>query len=283
MVKGLAWGEDFAGRIQRENFRVHSVFRSVCNLQADRARPLLALVLERGALGPNALWLEQACLADRLQAGQEVHFAAGRIVCGALEIDCSEVIPYQRVVGPAAPWDGTALGQVQNWLELQAPGFASGQSKLAAMLGRGLLEENEALLRAALRGLLGSGQGLTPWGDDFAAGVLHAYVRAGPAGNPFLNQLPGIVGEAALQTNEISRTMLWYAARGTGPAYMADVVDGIAAGGPGALLPANRLRHVGSSSGLYLLAGILLGCKITEAREQVCDGRENLGQTQYLF
>ncbi len=283
MLKGLAWGGDFAGRIKREKFRVHSVFRAVCNLSSGQGKPLLALVSERDALAPNVLWVGQSRWADLIRPGDEVEATAGGVGCGDVMIDCTGVVLYRRAPCHSPCLEDDTLEQVRNWLEVQAPGFALAQSRLASLLRRGLQEENDKLLRAALKGLLGAGPGLTPCGDDFAAGALHAYVRAREREAPFPRRLPGIVAEAALATNEISRTMLWYAARGQGPAYMAEVVDGILSGAPGVLLAANRLRQVGSSSGLYLLAGILLGCETTGTREQMCDGRENPGQAQHLL
>ncbi len=375
---GKAWGADFAGRIRSESFRVHSVFRSVCNLQADPARqgerekpgepgePLLSLVAAPEAMGPNALWVESPGFAGFLPPGQPVIFQGQVLHCGGVEIDCANPSNWRLPAWPvpsAAPaplalpappaledvkagetgetgaeagddleFANRALGEVRSWLEIQAPGLAPDLTPSPALsaasgpapgptpspgaggglvqeIARGLLAEDGLLLQSALRGLVGAGEGLTPSGDDFAAGVLLAYVRGhywirhrtgrriyrrmgcrASTGSAFVSRLPGLVEALLPGTNAISRTMLWYAARGEGAAYLAETAEAIYAGGSAAVNCASRLWHVGASSGRYLLAGVILGSEIflTGAGRQksgsgTTNGREDCSQAQYVF
>ncbi|MDA8441850.1 MAG: hypothetical protein M0Z55_05690, partial [Peptococcaceae bacterium] len=89
--EGKAWGRDFAARMGCEQFKVHSVFRSVCNLQATSARPLLALVNNAATMGPNALWVEHIDFAEYLEPGWIVLFNGKILRVGRVVIDCRKL------------------------------------------------------------------------------------------------------------------------------------------------------------------------------------------------
>ncbi len=299
---GRAWGADFARRIRSESFRVHSVFHSVCNLQAasapaeaavqpgpagparpasrsspvDWPKPLLSLVARPEAMGPNALWVDGLCFTDHFRAGWPVIFHTQALHCGAVKIDCAKASSWRtaalNVSREAA--GHRSLREVQSWFETQVPGPAAGRGGpdgLARRIVRGLLEEDAPLLQSALRGLVGAGQGLTPSGDDFVAGVLSSYVRGrrrAGVKSSFVSRLPVFIEAVWSRTNAISQTMLWYAARGEGAAYLTETADAIYAGSPMAVSYASRLCRVGASSGRYLLTGVLLGCETFWTWEQ---------------
>lgn len=129
----------------------------------------------------------------------------------------------------------------------------------------------------ALVGLLGLGMGLTPSGDDIAAGILASLVwQARLDGIPpqFAQQITDAVRRAAPgRTNDISVRLLWHAGEGLlyapamelGEAMLRGYVVSVAA-------QAQRLISIGHSSGadmaIGLLAGIVAGIEI-ESRSKV--------------
>ncbi len=292
-------------------------------------------------MGPNALWVESPGFAGFLPPGQPVIFQGNVLRCGDMEIDCANVFNWRGESGAEAGDDlkfaNRALQEVRSWLEIQAPGltssltpgpgsgpafgaasspvpgpiFSSGAGGgLVREIVRGLLAGDELLLQTALWRLVGAGEGLTPSGDDFVAGVLLAYVRGhrwirhrvdhrvdcrASTGDSFISRLPGLVEDLLPGTNAVSQTMLWYAARGEGAAYLAETADAIYAGSPTAVNCAYRLWRIGASSGRYLLAGVILGSGVFLTGVRMINtgvqnksgsgtnGREDCGQAQYVF
>lgn len=268
-------GRDFEHRIGSEEFRVHSVFHSVCNLQAYQEQPLLSLVSREEARGPNSLWVESLIFADCFQTEMPVHLEGDILICGSVAIDCSQAVLHQPVLADCQT-DHSAWDRVEAWVEQQYPGFTGNKSRAAENLEYGLLRGDRASLFRGLHQLIGAGEGLTPAGDDFVAGVLAAYVRGRHCFSGSL--LPAETADDLesfwVRTTSISQTMLWYAAKGEGALYVTELIDAIYGADSKAVEHAARLWKVGASSGRHLLAGILLGCKIFWTREKD-DGRKN--------
>ncbi len=264
-LSGKAWGPDFRRRIRSECFRIHSVFNTVCNLQSAPDQPLLALVTREEAQGPNTLWLGNleaisGCMgSDVVYAGNCLYCTGVKLVCGN-----ASLVPLHR----ATPnLNLTSLEAIETWLELQFPGITQVSTRIHNLC-RALQSQDLDLTAQALQGLIGCGEGLTPSGDDYVAGVLVSFLRGWDGSrSDFAEKLPGIVAVAAQRTTEISRTMLWYAARGEGAYYLTRAADGLLSAGPRTMQHVLRLSRIGSSSGRYLLAGLLQGCKIFLARE----------------
>ncbi len=109
-------------------------------------------------------------------------------------------------------------------------------------------------------GLLGTGPGLTPAGDDVLCGLLAALGWAAPAPDRATALAAAVLAAAPARTHAISSRLLAYAARGIlyapaldlGAALLAGDVAGIAA-------PARALFAVGNSSGRDLAVGLLWG------------------------
>ncbi|HBP62716.1 MAG TPA: hypothetical protein DD730_00230 [Desulfosporosinus sp.] len=267
--QGVLWGEDFAQRISTERFVVHSGFHTVLNLQADPAKPLLSLVTCLEAMGPNALLVTGGPGLETFEIASALSFEANSLRVGPLSIDCSQVKRPSLI----SRSDGQKRGvqrRVRKWVEAQAPGLTSVRSHLTNQLAEGLLTEDEDLVRSALAGFIGQGMGLTPSGDDFVAGVLLAYVKGfqlQDLQNTFISRLPVLVEEVWWRTTGVSQTMLWYAARGAGANYLAEMAEALYQESGLALEIAARLWKIGASSGRHLLAGVLLGNELFNTRE----------------
>ncbi|KLU59489.1 hypothetical protein CEB3_c44750 [Peptococcaceae bacterium CEB3] len=188
LVKGKVWGRDFAQRIREEEFAVHSIFQSVCNFQADPARPLLSWVNREEALAPNALLVEGNSFRDVCRVGEKVQFRSQILTCGEYGVDCRRVVEFRSRYRNTPQSNPAALQAADTWLEIHVPGFRAEHSPLRQDLREALLREDGSLLQKVLSRLIGAGPGLTPAGDDFAAGVLLAYTRgihtAGPKEGP---------------------------------------------------------------------------------------------------
>jgi hypothetical protein len=297
--RGIIWGDDFECRIRREVFRVHSVFHKVTNLQADPSKPLLSVVTCMEAMGPNAMFVKGGGL-DEFKVGSSVEFGSGQLVAGSIRIDClaaekhvTELKANSRGIGS---WYGSAIGsdfvqergahqRVQAWVERMSPGLTKVRSPLTEQLTQGLLTEDEGLVRLALAGFIGRGEGLTPAGDDFVAGILLSFGKGfqltGQT-SAFLARLPCLVEEVWGRTTTISQTMLWYAARGDGARYVAEMAEALLEESGRVLELAARLWTVGASSGRYLLAGVLLGSELFMTREHDKLGRNNGNTSEYL-
>jgi len=267
--QGVLWGEDFAQRISTERFLVHSVFHTVLNLQADPAKPLLSLVTCLEAMGPNALLVTGGPGLETFEIASALSFEANRLRAGPLSIDCSQAKLHSLI----SRSDGQKRGvqrRVRKWVEAQAPGLTSVRSRLTNQLAQGLLTEDEDLVRSGFAGFIGQGMGLTPSGDDFVAGVLLAYVKGfhlQDLQNTFISRLPVLVEEVWWRTTAVSQTMLWYAARGAGANYLAEMAEALYQESGLALEIAARLWKIGASSGRHLLAGVLLGNELFNTRE----------------
>jgi len=310
--RGIFWGRDFERRIRTENFVVHSVFQTVTNLQADPTKPLLSVVTRVEALGPNAMFVTGGGL-DGFKVGSSVKYLLGQLVMGASVIDCSNAsrhdakfkgnstwvgIGYVSGAGNAAAVTGTGSGfgfrfvqergahqRVQAWLEMMCPGLTKVRSPSTDQLTQGLFTEDEGLVRLALAGFIGQGEGLTPSGDDFVAGILLSYVKGFQLTGQtsvFLARLPCLVEEVWWRTTTISQTMLWYAARGDGASYVVEMAEAMFQESGQVMELATKLCAVGASSGRYLLGGVLVGSELFKTREHDELGRNDGNTIKYL-
>ncbi|MGE5320477.1 MAG: DUF2877 domain-containing protein, partial [Hyphomicrobiaceae bacterium] len=122
----------------------------------------------------------------------------------------------------------------------------------------------------ALRALIGLGPGLTPSGDDLVAGYLIG-LRCAARGKKerlrFLSDLGSAVIRLSAQTNDISRTCLFHAARGRASSRVLDLAGAICSGAPRAqavkhTVAAMRLGH---TSGADTVTGLLIGLAVWDA------------------
>lgn len=163
----------------------------------------------------------------------------------------------RRAVGAAGAPHGALPGP-----DTDGTGFDAAADRFAAALGAvtGIVPDE---LRAAVRSLLGRGEGLTPLGDDILAGALVTLVGANHAAGPLLGSI--VTQELATRpgaTTPVSAALLVHAARGECVPELAAVlthpVDRLGSA-VGALL------GVGHSSGGGLLRGVEEGLNVLTA------------------
>ena len=115
-----------------------------------------------------------------------------------------------------------------------------------------------------LSAFLGQGRGLTPSGDDFAAGFLLAAVRLFRAADlpGFVDGLPAFLARARVKTTYLSATMLYGAAAGLADERLIAMSDCLADPAADLAGVVAGLRTYGSTSGLDALAGCLAAVRI---------------------
>lgn len=280
----LAWLE--RGRPSR----VLHVFRLTCNV-IDEAGDVLSLTLDPEQMDPLSIALEKpgewGDFVQYIDAESEVSAATGKIAIGPLEIQVEDPVPW-----PSRPdWGGVraALSGSPAWLKRIETRLIrrSAPDSLAAMLGEQQVdapgEANpgwwtsaagavQALLES-LRGrdprqlqqgaaqLAGLGVGLTPSGDDFLIGSMHALWST--LDETEASRASTILAEAASErTAAFSSAHLRATASGEAAAPWQRLLGAIMRGEPSEIDGAvDALLLLGHTSGQDALAGFLLGMK----------------------
>lgn len=139
---------------------------------------------------------------------------------------------------------------------------SGGRAASTPTLGSSLLDALQlGGLDEACRGLFGRGSGLTPAGDDVAAGLMIAECLAGLG-----DERTRMAIAATAPTHRISRAFLAEAARGQSLEPLHRLLSACAADDlPGSLRARADLASVGHTSGLDLAYGALVGLRWASA------------------
>jgi len=288
---------------QAGRLRVHSLYRQSLNL-IDRRGELFSLVLPAVGPGPFALVVQPTRrspwpaggFAGLLEVDSRVDLKAEVIEVGPLEVRLSDLELWQ----PCPDWDRLRAGltpvQLQRLAELlqhHAPagslapladslalreadaGLAPQQLELAmprALAGpaRRLLIElvlgNPDRVRGAAANLSGLGGGVTPAGDDFLLGAVHALWITCPR-DRVRELATGVVAAAGPRTNAVSLAWLRAAARGEAANEWHALFEAVLAGRPIDQVARVLIRH-GHTSGADALAGFVATRRALTAHAQ---------------
>ncbi len=183
--------------------------------------------------------------------GPEAGMAA-RLSAEALTVPAAGLRLPLRFLPHAAPSGRIAADFLQKtaaWAAMPEDLFSRAAAPALEKLKTGLETGDAVLLRAAVRGLIGLGRGLTPSYDDYLTGLLFCLHYAGrPV--PALDR--AVLGSLD-RTNRYAAAFLRAAAEG---AYFSVLAHCLAAGEGE---PLQRLLAVGSGSGRDMLAGLCAG------------------------
>lgn len=196
-------------------------------------------------------------VAHRGRLAWQLADPAGRVVAtlgrvGAIRLPCSLEVPALPAQPPplaagrgVLEWGGQSV-RVSRWFPPRRPSAPALRPRVQPAPVRRLV--------AGWRTLLGQGDGLTPYGDDVLSAAL---VTLRAAGHPAGPAWAAAVADSALEqhTTATSAALLRAATRGWCIDPLADLLEALGRGLPTTDV-AGRLRRVGHSSGLGLLAGV---------------------------
>ena len=260
--------------------RVSGSFERAFNLINVQGK-LISVVAQEIGDGPFAMVLEdfpgsfQQIAAD----GATALVLGKKMLIDTLVIDFSEADLWQ----PRPDWKGLAgrpdkilagLTKLQAVLRLAAPAgsmatflettrqatsrnFATAAEAVKQLYG-GLSKSDICQVKAAASSLAGLGSGLTPAGDDFLMGALHA-LWAINGTDKAVELSETIVGVAAPRTTQLSAAWLWAAARGEAGERWHKLVDALLSGEAKSISRAARCTMAtGHTSGADALTGFVM-------------------------
>ncbi len=255
--------------------RILHLFRRACNL-VNETGEILSLVTPDLGNGPFAIVLEPIDFEAHLTAGSPIHFHPGHFTLGPLEIhtataklwqpipdwyalaSSNSLIGYAQIVqsllAAEAPPDSLAALQYQPATTLAAPLATRARATIAQLA-------QPATRAEAAHALAGLGPGLTPAGDDFLVGFMHAAWACQPQNA--LSLCEPLAARATPRTHALSRAWLTAAARGEAGEVWHTFLKTLTQADKVAVLAAARhILPTGHTSGADALAGFLHGLAV---------------------
>ncbi len=263
---------------------VNGSFERAFNLVNMRGQFLSVVAPEIGG-GPFAMVLVDApkSFEQIVAAGATASVLGKKLRVDALMVDFGKATLWQ----PRPAWERLVLAGLERIMAglpnlravlrveapdgsmatlLEDPWQATFQTAVTAadaisQFSDGLAKGNRRQVVAGTHALAGLGGGLTPSGDDFLIGALHAlWAINWPEKAAELSEM--IAGVAAPRTTQLSAAWLWAAARGeTGQRWHA-FVDALLTGHTAAIERAARaILSIGHASGADALTGFMMAAK----------------------
>jgi hypothetical protein len=284
---------------------IHSVFRTTVNLRPANKDLLLTLVVASEADLPQGIRLASPddFYFEQLSAGREVLCRGDTLIFknSTLVVEFHQARRWQcdlpalgtDLTNPAVAeawkcvWQSLNERQVRMGAEIVAPALlhAGGmaQSAISRRAGGTIRALTDATRRyqlddpSLLTRLIGLGTGLTPCGDDFLVGYLTGLwctVRDSVERRQCVAKLGQEVIHLSGQTNDISRTYLYYAALGQVSSRLDALARAISRPeNPGQLLPvAESAMQSGHTSGMDAVTGLLFGLATWEGETTLAFG-----------
>ena len=267
--------------------RVHSVFSSTVNLEADGTGRFVSLCAPRGGSFPHAVALDRAedFLRWGLALGSPAWVADGHIQlsveCGAVVVDLRQAEPSPPRALPAIHRLGSAsractlkLARIQRnaICDLRIDGLPRAGAATTAVhatlreatLALGAATVHRAPLRETVAALVGLGAGLTPSGDDVLCGFMAA---ARASCHALMDALNDAAEENIGRTNAISGFLIRCAIEGFWPTPLVTLAEALSRDHETDSLAAlGELCKLGHSSGSDIATGFLLGLEALGSR-----------------
>jgi hypothetical protein len=261
---------------QTRQARVLHVFDRACNLINDRGQ-VLSVVVPAIGNGPFNVVVERDEI--RFQAGVDsrssVSIFPTRMVLGNMVINTGQAKvwssqPEWRQLHSRRELIALQLLDLDDWIQRRAQPASLFQSMRTGKAERSDLLEATAyatavgdleMCRAAARHLSGLGQGLTPAGDDFMLGAMHAAWIMHPI-ETARRISEALAGAAFPLTTSLSAAWLMAAARGEAGAVWHDLFAALSRGEPPLTRNTiDRLLSGGYTSGADALSGFFGACR----------------------
>ncbi len=301
--------------LPRANFDacVHSVFQSAANLRLARGSRLLTLLASSQADLPQGIRLDtpQGFSFERIRVGEQATCRDGLLsfenssltieLRGASRWKCDLPSLNADMTDPAVAaawksvWQALSKRQALSRSDILAGDLFRPDETVPRKAGeamRALVDvtrQYDLTATSVVGALIGLGPGLTPGGDDLLVGYLAGLwctVRDSNERARFISTLGKTVIRLSRQTNDISRTYLYHAARGQVSSRLAALAEAICAQhllGRGdhraapmhstysarsdrLLDAAEAAMRVGHTSGIEAVAGLLVGLTVWNNR-----------------
>jgi len=276
--------------IPRDNFDalIHSAFDTAVNLHLVDAERLITLLVSDHYELPQGIRIESKDVRfQSLTVGLLAACRAGvlRFESSPLTIDLRAAPMWKCHISelnadmqsPSAERSWTAVWQILNIrqklnkTEIIADDLfqLNTGSLLSQKISRPILQlissteqfDIEDSIHAAEK-MIGLGPGVTPSGDDFLIGFL-AGLWSTSGGNQgqlsFIHSFGNGLMEIAKQTNLISRTYIHHATKGQFSSSLSNLAQAIAFGSENIRAISEAAMHVGHSSGMDSVTGLLIG------------------------
>lgn len=209
---------------------------------------VLSLLSPNAARVPNGVLLPEIFEFGQHPAGEPVSIGGGRIRAG--EVD-AEVVRWWECRIPRIRQSAAAVRALRAAADGSVRGAPAGP---VDDLRRTLNSGDDAEVKAAVDGLVGLGQGLTPGGDDVLAGVLTGLHATGRT------DLADVIATRAEvmrdRTTLLSADLLQLAGRGFGCLEIVGFMRATEAQTERAI---KRLLSIGHTSGADLATGLVIG------------------------
>jgi hypothetical protein len=272
---------------------VHSVFQSALNLRLKKNNGLLLTLLASGEGElPQGIRLDtpKDFSFEDFQTSQPavckdsiLHFENSSLtiqLSGARRWKCDLPALKFDVTTPTVSatwslvWEALNKRQISLGSEIVAGDLLRSDKSPQRIVSRKSGEALRALVNATRRyeltdpspanSLIGLGPGLTPSGDDLLVGYLAGLwctVRGKSERAQFIASLGKTIIRLSRQTNDISRTYLYHAARGQVSSRLANLAEAISDGEnlERLLKIAESAMRVGHTSGMDAVTGLLMG------------------------
>ena len=272
--------------------RVHSLYQNAINL-IDKRGELFSLVMPPLGPGPFALLLRPVPInlqsadgfASLIEVGAPIRVGPAVLELGAIQVRLTDL----EIWNPRPNWDGlraslrvATVEQLAQVLRRYAPPgslaplaerpagalwseSASGGDLSSALLHRiaslaqellsALIRSEPAQIEAAASKLAGLGSGVTPAGDDFMLGAIHA-LWASADGNRVADLVGSVLEGVGSRTNAVSLAWLRAAARGEAANEWHGLFEAVLMGEPIEAVARLLIRR-GHTSGADAVAGFV--------------------------
>jgi len=234
--------------------KILHIFDDVCNL-INEEKEVLSIVNSEIGNGPFNLVVEEPVLFTRhLDTESKVIIQETKILIGDLEIQSA----YAQMWNPIPNWEGLRKNRNEIVSRLVLLRFDQDNETIAPFADsfvNALVETNIPKIKEGTSKLAGLGIGLTPAGDDFLMGAMHAAWIIYPQ-DIAKNITSEIANIATPLTTSLSGAWLRSAAKGEAGELWNDLFDTLIKD-ENMYLPMSKILSVGETSGSDALSGFL--------------------------
>jgi hypothetical protein len=235
--------------------RILHVFEEACNLINER-KEILSIVTPQIGNGPFNLVIEEDInFQDHINLESPISSSPNSLQLGKLKI----FFKNSQLWNPKPNWDALHLHQNQIRQQLQITNYQNLQSPITSLqqqFSNSLISNDLQSTKIFASKLAGLGIGLTPAGDDFIMGALHAAWIIHPQENAHaLGE--SVAGVCEALTTSLSAAYIKSAGKGEAGELWHDFFNSLILQSPNLQSPISNILAIGHTSGADAMAGFL--------------------------